>query len=178
MKRTSIKISKQHPIMTVFKVITLFLTLVLSCMMPVLSGAGLIYNRESYGGELVRVGVLLIISGAVMTVGAVLCLFRKNIPNVIAIILSAGGFALCMTMLHKLADHADKSGWSDKYTMAPISDMYRSRLMPGIIPAVMIIIIAVVQLMSYDLAQQREEKKRVKKERENAPSPSIIGEDD
>ena len=108
MKKNGKKNSQKHPLLTAAKVVTIVLAAWFSCAMPVLSGAGLIYNRGSYGAELTRVGVFLIAAGVVMSLGAVLCLFRKNLANVAAVILSCGGFALCMTMLHKLALHADK----------------------------------------------------------------------
>lgn len=178
MKKNGKKNSQKHPLLTAAKVVTIVLAAWFSCAMPVLSGAGLIYNRGSYGAELTRVGVFLIAAGVVMSLGAVLCLFRKNLANVAAVILSCGGFALCMTMLHKLALHADKSGWSDKYTMAPISDMYRSRLIPSIIPTVLVIFVAVAQLLSLELKEERRERRKLKKDKENAPAPSVLGNDE
>ena len=83
-----------------------------------------------------------------------------------------------MTMLHKLALHADKSGWSDKYTMAPISDMYRSRLIPSIIPTVLVIFVAVAQLLSLELKEERRERRKLKKDKENAPAPSVLADDE
>lgn len=132
------------------------------------------YNRESYGAELERTGIFLILSGAFMTFGAVLCLFRKNAANISAIFFSSGGFALCMTMLHKLADHADKSGWSDKYTMSPISDMYRSRLIPCVIPVVLVIVAAVIQL----LVSEPENDSGKRRNYENEKAPSVLGDDE
>ena len=155
MKKNGKKNSQKHPLLTAAKVVTIVLAAWFSCAMPVLSGAGLIYNRGSYGAEL-----------------------TKNLANVAAVILSCGGFALCMTMLHKLALHADKSGWSDKYTMAPISDMYRSRLIPSIIPTVLVIFVAVAQLLSLELKEERRERRKLKKDKENAPAPSVLGDDE
>ncbi len=156
----------------ILKIIMLVLTAVYSCTMTVLSGAGLYYNRESYGEKLENIGIMLIVSGILMTVGAVLCLFRKNILNIISLVFSCSGFALCMTMLYKLCDHADRAGWSDKYNMSPISDMYKSRIMPCIAPFVIAVAVAVLQLLSYEAAEQR----RIKKLKENAPAPKILDE--
>ncbi|HAE52588.1 MAG TPA: hypothetical protein DCG30_04965 [Ruminococcus sp.] len=156
----------------ILKIIMLVLTAVYSCTMTVLSGAGLYYNRESYGEKLENIGILMIVSGILMTVGAVLCLFRKNILNIISLVFSCSGFALCMTMLYKLCDHADRAGWSDKYNMSPISDMYKSRIMPCIAPFVIAVAVAVLQLLSYEAAEQR----RIKKLKENAPAPKILDE--
>lgn len=156
----------------ILKIIMLVLTALYSCTMTILSGAGLYYNRESYGEKLENIGILMIVSGILMTVGAVLCLFRKNILNIISLVFSCSGFALCMTMLYKLCDHADRAGWSDNYNMSPISDMYKSRIMPCIAPFVIAVAVAVLQLLSYEAAEQR----RIKKLKENAPAPKILDE--
>ena len=117
--------------------------------MTALSGAGLIYNGESYGAELKNTGVFLIISAALMIFGAFLCLFRKKTPNILAIILALGGLVLCLVMLKQLTDHADSSGWTDKYTMLPVSDMYMRRILPSIAPCVLTAAIAAVQLKRF-----------------------------
>ena len=90
-----------------------------------------------------------------MTSGAFLCLFRKKTADILSIILSASGLVLCLTMLHRLAAHADSAGWTDKYTLSPVSDMYIRRILPCIVPVVMAVVIAAVQLCSYGLREQR-----------------------
>lgn len=109
-----------------------------------------------------------------MTIGAFFCLFRKKTANISAIIFSSGGFILCMAMLSKLAAHADKSGWSDKYTMTPISDMYRTRLIPCVIPVVLVIIAAVIQLLVYEPENDGGKRRNY----ENEKAPSVLGDDE
>lgn len=135
-------------LLTAAKAVTLLLGLYFSCAMPILSGAGLIYNRESYGAELEKTGIFLIISAALMTFGAILCLFHKRAACIISILFSVSGFILCMTMLSRLTSHADASGWADKYTMLPVSDMYSRRILPCIVPVTASVIISAVQLFS------------------------------
>lgn len=163
--------AKASPLMTAAKVITLGLTLYFSCAVTVLSGAGLIYNRESYGSSLAAAGVFFIISALLMTIGAILCIPHKNLPNILSAVMSAAGLVLCMIMLKKLTSHADLSGWTDKYSLTPISSMYRSRILPCIVPAVLTVIISLIQFFSYEQSQQRRKRKN---EKENAPAPSII----
>lgn len=164
-------IKKKHPLLTLAKIILSLLTAVFPMFIVIMTGAGLIYNRASYGEELFHTGIFFIISGILMTVGVIFVWLKQNIASIIC---SCSGFGLCMLMLYKLADHADKSGWSDKYTMLPISDMYISRIMPTIIPFLLAVLISIVQFFSYEAAEKRREKKRVREEKENAPAPPII----
>ncbi|WP_297958555.1 hypothetical protein [uncultured Ruminococcus sp.] len=161
---------KRSPLLTAAKAVMLVLSLWFSCAMPALTGAGLISNRASYGEEMEKTGIFFIAAAALMTAGAFLCLIRRDLPDILAIAFSLSGLALCMVMLKKLADHADRSGWTDKYTLLPISEMYTSRIMPCIIPALLCAVLAAVQLCSYG---QREQRRRKKAEKD-APAPPII----
>ena len=126
----------------------LILTAVYPLFMVTMSGAGLIYNRSSYGEKLCTVGVLLIVSGIAVTAGALLSLPEKRITAVLSLILTAGGLVLCLCMLSMLISHADSAGWSDSYTMEPVSGMYRRRIMPAVLPAVMAAGTAVSRLIT------------------------------
>lgn len=174
-KKSDKKIEKRvigsHPVLSVLKLILALLTVVFPGFMVISTGAGLIYNRESYGAELTRIGAAFIVSSVMMLGGTLLVCLKKNISAVIS---SAGGFAICMIMLCKLADHADRSGWSDKYTMAPVSNMYISRIIPVIAPFLLTAAIAMIQYFSYEAAEKRREKRRIGKEKENAPAPPIV----
>lgn len=160
--------------MIAVKVITALLALFFSCAMTILSGAGLIYNRESYGSGMAATGFFLIVSAVLMTLGAILCIFRRNAANILSLIFSSCGFILCMVMLHRLISHADRCGWTDKYTFQPISSMYRSRILPCIIPVALSVAVALIQLFSYDMIQYRRQRKAEKEAKENAPAPPII----
>ena len=167
---------RKHPLLTAAKVIMLILTAVYPLFMVELSGAGLIYNRDSYGEELSTVGALLMVSGIVMAAGAVLCLFRKNLLNIISAVCSAGGLVLCLTMMYKLCDHADRAGWTDNFAMTPISDMYKARIFPSIAPMAIAVVVAAVQLFSYEATEERRKRRARRSEEENAPAPSILDE--
>lgn len=132
------------------KAVTLLLSLYFSCAMPILTGAGLISNRSSYGSKLAETGAFFIFAAVLMTLGAFLCIFRNKTANILSAFLSVGGLVLCMVMLKKLADHADASGWTDKFTLEPISAMYESRLLPCIAPVVIAVVIAAVRIFSRD----------------------------
>ena len=157
----------------VLKIITLLLCLWYACAMPVLSGAGLIRNRLSYGEEITKTGIFLIAAAAMMTAGTILCFFRRSLCDILSAVFSGTGFILCMTMLKKLTDHADSFGWTDKYTLHPISGMYTGRILPCALPAVLTVIIAAVHFMSYEAMEQRRLKKAAAEAEKNAPAPSV-----
>ena len=111
-----------------------------------------------------------------MTAGTVLCLFRKSLPNLIAPFLSGGGFVLCMYLLGKLVARADANGWHGPgiYEGVTMSYLFRTRLIPCIAPAALTVIIALCQYFSYDLGEERRERRRQRLEKENAPAPKIV----
>ncbi len=168
--------SKQKPYMTVLKVILVVLTLIYPVFMTMMTGAGIIHNKSSYGEEITGLGVQLIISGAVITAGAVLCLFRKSLPNLIAAVLSAAGCGVCMRALVKLVKHAKDAGWTgfSRYEGVPVSDMYKTRVGPVIAPVLLTILIAAIQYFSYDAYEERRLRKKRRQDKENAPAPSIL----
>ena len=175
-KKSKKSFKKSSRLMTTAKLCTLLLSIIFSGAMTTLSGAGLIHNRTSYGESLANIGFLIIISAGFMLSGAILCFFRTNLMNILSIILSFSGLILCMIMLKKLTDHADISGWTDKYTLEPVSSMYFRRILPCIVPVLMSETIAVLQLGSYDLKEKRRMKKAEKQAKKNAPAPQIIDE--
>ncbi|HRR76890.1 MAG TPA: hypothetical protein P5191_08780 [Ruminococcus sp.] len=172
--------SKQKPSMTAMKVILIVLTAVYPVFMTMLTGAGIISNRSSYGSTITRYGICLIISGIIMTAAAILCMSRRSTPNLIAAPLSGAGFALCITVLIRLIKHAESAGWTGiaKYEGVPVSDMYRTRIGPVIAPFLLTVLISALQYFSYDCSEERRIKREYRLKKENAPAPSIIGDDD
>lgn len=162
---------KKSPFMTTMKGLLIILTLIFPMLMVMLSGAGLIYNSDSYGPDISRVGTFLIVSGVLMTAGTILVCLKHDL---IALICSTSGFTLCMAMLYKLISHADAAGWQNAHTMEPISDMYFSRIIPTIAPFVLTAVIALIQFFSYEAAENRRMRRKLKEEKENAPAPPII----
>lgn len=173
-KKVKKNIKKKKSLLTAAKAVMLILTAVFSLTMTTMAGAGLIYNGGSYGRRLENIGAALIISGVLMTAGAVFCIFRKSLLNTVSIICTGPGLVLCLVMLRKLCLHADSAGWTDSVAMTPISDMYASRLLPVIAPAAIALVIAIIQLFSFEAAEERRIRKQKKLDAENAQAPSII----
>lgn len=140
------KNSEKKRITAAVMVIMVILTVVYSLIMPIMAGAGLLWNGDSYGSRIVNVGICLIISGFLMTAGNLLSLGRKQILYVISIIMTAVGLILCLVMIYILCSHADSAGWADNYTFEPASRMYRERLLPAAVPCIMAIAADTVKL--------------------------------
>ena len=125
---------RKHPYLNTAKAVMLVLTAIYPLFMVMMTGAGIFYNRSSYGATFGSYGIVLIVSGAMMAAGAVLCLFRKNITNLISPFLSAGGFVTCMVILSKLVKRAKANGWhgSGMYEAVSASYTFQTRLIPCI----------------------------------------------
>ena len=163
---------KQNIIMTAAKLLLIVLTAVYPLFMTMMTGIGILSKSGSYGSKITFCSAALVISGASLTAAAILCLFRKSLPNLLSMCISLPSFAVCMTALGKLVSHAESAGWMGRgmYSAVPVADMYKQRIFPVILPFLLTLIIAAVQYFSYSAAEERREKRR----RKNAPSPKII----
>lgn len=141
--------NKKKIFYNVYMIIMALLTVIYSLIMVCMAGAGLVYNGESYGRELENAGIWLIISGILMTVGTVTAFFKKRIFLIISAILTAVGLAVCLVMVYIVCTHADSAGWADNHTMEPVSRMYKERLLPVIVPAVMNLAVNFFKMRNY-----------------------------
>ncbi|MDE7363272.1 MAG: hypothetical protein K2N27_00065 [Ruminococcus sp.] len=130
----------------ILKFIMLIFTAFYPFFMNFFAGAGLIYNKSSYGEDIALIGFFIIFSGLLICSGVIMCLFRKKILNIISLVCTFSGFLICLIMIYLICSHADNAGWSDNYTMNPVSDMYKSRLLPVIFPTILSQITAVVNI--------------------------------
>lgn len=121
----------------IIRIIMIILTLIYPLFMNLMAGMGLIYNKNSYGGKIVTAGIFLIISGIMVTIGDFLCISSKKITNIVSLTCNISGLVICLVMLYIICTHADNAGWADNYTMAPVSGMYKARILPVIIPSVL-----------------------------------------
>lgn len=129
-----------------FKAADILLTFIFPVTMDLLAGAGLLSHADSYGGKISALGVLLMISGLLMTSGTVMCMFRKRILCIAAATASAAGLGICLTALFMLCSHARSAGWISAVTMLPADSMYKARILPCIIPAAMSVSIAMIHI--------------------------------
>jgi len=123
-------------------------TIVYPFFMVIMTGTGLVFNYESYGEKIMYTGIFLIVSGMLMTVGSICCIFRKKIFNIISVVAWFAGIIICMTMLYKLCVHADYNGWCRN--LLPVSNMYKSRILPVAVPFVLDIAISIIKIHATD----------------------------
>ena len=88
------KNKKQSPLLSAAKAVGVILAFIFPGAMAIPAGAGIMSHRDSYGDELWAQGLLLLISGAAMIVGALLCISRKELPNILALVLDIPGIVL------------------------------------------------------------------------------------
>ncbi|MDE5582954.1 MAG: hypothetical protein K2J08_04555 [Ruminococcus sp.] len=132
------------------KTLLAVLTLIYPLFNVIMTGTGLVYNHENYGRKITLIGIFLIVSGLLMTVGTLLCISGKKFSNMLSAVFSASGFMLCMALLNRLIAHADRNGWTDKFKLTPVSDMYRIRIIPVAVPFALTLFISLVQYFSAD----------------------------
>lgn len=159
-------------ILVFIKIFLIASTAVYPLFMNLLSGIGWISTYGKYGSEFTVMGTFMIISSALMTAAVVLCMIKLNVSAVLA---ETAGFAAAMTVMVKMMNCADERGWSDMYTMQPVSDIYRNRILPTIVPFLLLIAAAVLQYFSYDEKVKRQLKREEKEKKENMPAPKILG---
>lgn len=156
----------------ILKIAAVASTIIFPCVINVLCAAGWIYNSHS-SGEIFKVyGAVMIGSSVCMAAAAVLCCLKRNVAAVIADIV---GIIPCMTVLYKVTSFARENGWnSPRYPFMSIPNMYRNRILPTIIPFILIIAAAAIQFFSYESAVKRRIKREEKEKRENMPAPKIL----
>lgn len=127
-------------LLIVLKIVLAVATLIYPLFMVILSGAGLVFNGNSYGLKLVLCGIFWIVSGLMLTSGSLLCLMKKNIP---ALILSSAGFLICMAVLFIVTAHAEKYSWNmPYYAEFTVSGMYIKRIIPTALPFILTLLIS------------------------------------
>ncbi len=160
------------------RVVLVLSTAVYPGLMAMLSAAGWRYNVEQgHYPELFRVfSGWMYAGGILLCTGAVLCLFgareqwwQCNIP---AIGLGGVGCTACLSVLYRFCAYADQHFSGLNETMEPVSQLYRDRLLPVVLPALVLLWLCVWQIVL--AAPYRHRKHREKEARLNAEAPRIL----
>ncbi len=135
--------SKKY-ILFLTKIFLIILTIVYPFFMTIMTGTGIIYNYKNYSKEVFYIGISMIVSGILMTSGTVFCLLKKKKFNILSVILWIIGILVCMITLYKLCVYADFNGWNRN--LLPVSNMYKSRILPVILPFLLDVSVSQVQI--------------------------------
>lgn len=136
------------------KIILMVLTIIYPLTMNLLSGSGMfiewndsdfVFNWHKYSSEISFFGSIMIAGGLIMTSASVLCVLKKY---KLSVILSPIGVTASLIALFFISRHADFAGWSDKYSMQPISSMYLHRNLPVIFPFIICVVLSSFKLFS------------------------------
>lgn len=148
-------------------------------LMAMLSAAGWRYNVEQgrypeiftvFSGWMYAGGILLCTGTVLCLLGAREKWWQCNIP---AIGLGAVGCGACLSVLHRFCAYADQHFSGLDETMEPVSQLYRDRLLPVLLPALLLTVLCVWQIIL--AAPYRRRKRREKEARLNEEAPHILG---
>ncbi len=148
--------------------------------MPQMSAAGWQYNVDAgnYPQLFAAFAAWMRIGSVLLSAAVVLCLFGQRVRfwlcNVIALISGGAGFASCMVVLDRFMKYADQNFSGMEGTMQPVSAMYRDRLLPMLLPFVLLCVLCVWKLISYDVQVYFREKRDEKRRRDEAEAPKIL----
>lgn len=152
------------------------LTLVYPGFMDMMSAAGWMYNvREgNYPAQFRVWAVWMYIGGGLLCAAAVLAFLgmRKRLwrLNYVSLGCCIPGLTACMLALRAFCTYADQHFSGIRETMQPVSELYRDRLLPTVLPAVLAAILAVWNLLDEDARTYRHAA-------EQAEAPGILEDD-
>lgn len=136
---------KRAPMMTALRAILVVLTCIYPLFMVVMTSVGLLFNAESYGAKVRNIAIVFLVSAIFSGAGLVLVLIKRNIASIASNVI---GLILCMISLAQLRSHADAKGWSNRFTLEPISNMYARRIFPVIVPFILALVVAAAQQLT------------------------------
>lgn len=158
------------------RILLIFTTLVFPGMMVQLSAAGWRYNAAQghYPPVFYEYAFWMSAGGVLLIAAAVLCMLgicRKFwICNIFSPVTGSAGLLAVLLTLGKFSAYADQnfSGIGD--AMQPVSELYRDRILPAVIPFLLLCILSFRQLFSYEARVWR----RQRRLQRDADAPSIL----
>ncbi len=126
-----------------FSIILLLSAVIYPGFMAILSAAGWLYNVRAgnYPPVFRSYAVWMLAGSLLLLTGTVLCLLGKRFRrcNVPAAVSAIAGCAACLATLYQLMAYADQHFPGIGESMQPVSALYRDRLLPVLLPAVLIV---------------------------------------
>lgn len=155
-------------------------TLVYPGFMAMLSAAGWMYNVRggNYPDIFRSLAGWMFAGGGLLCAGTFLALLgakpRRWALNAVALPAGCAGCAACLSSLYRFCAYADQHFSGIGETMQPVSELYRDRLLPVILPTVLLAVLCLRQIFCEEAREYRIARKREKEIRENAPAPKIL----
>lgn len=174
------KLSKAGKI--ILRIALVISALIYPGFMAMMSAAGWMHNvgTGSYPDVFRSFAGWMYAGGGMLCAGTVLVLLGAKpklwICNLIGMAAGVIGCGACLSSLYRFCAYADQHFSGIGETMQPVSELYRGRLLPVILTAVLLVILGAWQSFSEDAREYRIARKREKEARENAPAPKILGE--
>ncbi len=164
-------------------VLLLLTTLVYALFMPMMSAAGWQYNVDAgnYPQLFAAFALWMRIGSVLLTAAVVFCLIGIKPKfwrcNALALGCGCSGISSCMTVLYRFTVYADQNFPGIDGTMQPVSELYRDRLLPALLPFALICVLSVMNLAAYDARVYRKQKREEKRRREEEQAPKILGDE-
>lgn len=164
-------------------VLLLLTTLVYSLFMAQMSAAGWQFNvnEGNYPELFAAFATWMRIGSVLLTAAAVFCLCGRKPKlwrcNAIALGCGCAGISSCMTVLYQFTAYADQNFPGIDGTMQPVSELYRDRLLPLLLPFAIVCVLSLWQMFSYDAKVYRQQKRDEKRRRDREQAPRILGDD-
>ncbi len=164
----------------VLQVLLVLTTLVYPLFMDLLSAAGWQHNVNAgnYPSLFGAYAAWMTIGALLLTAGTVLCLIGKSCRfwqcNIAALVCAALGIIPCMTVLYQVMAYADQNFPGMRETMAPVSAMYRDRILPTLLPFLLICGLSVWQMCSYECGVYRRQKREERRRKDAEEAPRIL----
>ncbi len=160
----------------ILRCLLILTTLIFPGIMVQLSAAGWRYNAAQGHYPAVFHGYAFWMSagGVLLIAAAVLCMLgisrRLWVCNIASVIAGSGGLASVLLTLRQFSAYADQnfSGIGD--TLKPVSELYRDRILPVIVPFLLLCILSFLQLFAYEARVWR----RQRREQRDEKAPSIL----
>lgn len=143
----------------------LLTTLVYPLFMVQMTAAGWKYNAfaGNYPALFHAYAFWMSAGGILMTAGTAFCfagMFRRWCSSA-AVLCSGGGMTACLVTLRNFAAYADSHFSAVRFTMEPVSELYRDRILPVIFPFLLVCVLSVMQFLTVR-TPRREEKEAPK----------------
>lgn len=182
MKQIDIGSGMGRMLRILLRVLLVITTLIYPMFMDVMSAAGWQYNvsEGNYPKLFSTFAVWMFLGAGLLTIAAILCFLgikpNRWQCNAAAIGCGCIGITACMIVLYSFCAYADQNFSGIDGTMQPVSELYRDRILPTILPFAILCVLSVRQLMSYDARVCRRQKRDAKRRADAQEAPKILGE--